>query len=708
MSKKLSLEERLSLATKKGRKKSKRSTSNLSSPSPAVPSSSEQEMNGASFDDPTAGVESNDDAENGDDTVRLLSTEESGTHKLITTAVESTAHIDPDKAGKSEGTIIPLPQWLPKNFLDLSVEELVKKISPEYQRLNEQIDDLTNELNKKPQIETRDSSFFKLVKEKDDLIDQLKKEGTKLAETELRQSNQIKALRANVKDLEYDVSTLTEDSAQNVDNFNELQSLYHNLQGQLAEATNKRKDTDKQKELLETFEKKIEEKDGLIKSLQQSLDEVEILLEKERTEFQMEKKALQEATIDQVTALETKLEKLRIELDNSNQISNAKSNRDGGADNDENSSEVKEHTLSQYNLLKEQLESSKANWNSIEYALNIKIVDLENRLTSTKKEKKRFEEAYQTALDSSETLSEQLEKERDNHLNAVSQVKELERQIETLKLSLQSVNDDYNLLKKKYDIQRAQLEKNDDDSKPHQENSVGKVVEKLLSESTSSLNSMNGNIEDEWILPQENSMLSLSISKLEDLEDDSSIKPIGDGPHDTLGSEETQHFSRKNVDFSIDDIPEEADDLQAIQEGKSMKSLNNTSIPYRRASAQLSNSNGHINAHLVNKLSTELRRLEGELSTSKESYNNLLSEKAKANDEILRLLEENDKFDEVNKQKDELLRKVEQIQSKLETSLQLLGEKTEQVEELENDVSDLKEMMHEQVQQMVEIQEKMR
>lgn len=82
--------------------------------------------------------------------------------------------------------------------------------------------------------------------------------------------------------------------------------------------------------------------------------------------------------------------------------------------------------------------------------------------------------------------------------------------------------------------------------------------------------------------------------------------------------------------------------------------------------------------------------------------------KAKANDEILRLLEENDKFNEVNKQKDELLRKVEQIQSQLETSLQLLGEKTEQVEELENDVSDLKEMMHEQVQQMVEIQEKMR
>lgn len=139
-----------------------------------------------------------------------------------------------------------------------------------------------------------------------------------------------------------------------------------------------------------------------------------------------------------------------------------------------------------------------------------------------------------------------------------------------------------------------------------------------------------------------------------------------------------------------------------------MKSLNNTSIPYRRASVQLSNSNGHISAHLVNKLSTELKRLEGELSASKELYDNLLKEKTKANDEILRLLEENDKFNEVNKQKDDLLKRVEQMQSKLETSLQLLGEKTEQVEELENDVSDLKEMMHQQVQQMVEMQGKMR
>ncbi|EWG88052.1 Sgm1p [Saccharomyces cerevisiae P301] len=706
MSKKLSLEERLSLATKKGRKKNKRSTSNLSSPSPVVLSNNEQESARTSIDDAAAGVVSIDNAENIDDpAVRSESTVEGDTGKADSIAVDDVVHPDHNRTDCFDDTMVSLPTWLPKNYTEFTVEELVKEISPEYLRLNKQIDDLTNELNRKSQIETTDSSFFKLIKEKDDLIDQLRKEGAKLAETELRQSNQIKALRTKVKDLEYEVSELNDSSAQSVENYNELQSLYHNIQGQLAEATNKLKDADKQKESLETLEKNIKEKDDLITILQQSLDNMRTLLEKEKSEFQTEKKALQEATVDQVTTLETKLEQLRIELDSSTQNLDAKSNRDFV--DDQQSYEEKQHASFQYNRLKEQLESSKANWDSIEYALNTKIVNLENRFESTMKEKNDIEEKYQTALRSSETLGKQLEKEKENHSKAVLEVKDLERRAETLKSSLQSISDDYNLLKKKYEIQRSQLEQKENELKPHQENSNEKIIDKIPVELTDSLNSMEGNIEDEWTLPQENSMLSLSMSKLGELESDPSLKPIYNESQ-TICSEESQHFDRKNVDFSIDDIPEEAAALQAIREGESMNSLNNTSIPYRRASVQLSNSNGHISAHLVNKLSTELKRLEGELSASKELYDNLLKEKTKANDEILRLLEENDKFNEVNKQKDDLLKRVEQMQSKLETSLQLLGEKTEQVEELENDVSDLKEMMHQQVQQMVEMQGKMR
>lgn len=291
MSKKLSLEERLSLATKKGRKKNKRSTSNLSSPSPVVLSNNEQESARTSIDDAAAGVVSIDNAENIDDpAVRSESTVEGDTGKADSIAVDDVVHPDHNRTDCFDDTMVSLPTWLPKNYTEFTVEELVKEISPEYLRLNKQIDDLTNELNRKSQIETTDSSFFKLIKEKDDLIDQLRKEGAKLAETELRQSNQIKALRTKVKDLEYEVSELNDSSAQSVENYNELQSLYHNIQGQLAEATNKLKDADKQKESLETLEKNIKEKDDLITILQQSLDNMRTLLEKEKVNFKRKRK----------------------------------------------------------------------------------------------------------------------------------------------------------------------------------------------------------------------------------------------------------------------------------------------------------------------------------------------------------------------------------------------------------------------------------
>ena len=218
MSKKLSLEERLSLATKKGRKKNKRSTSNLSSPSPVVLSNNEQESARTSIDDAAAGVVSIDNAENIDDpAVRSESTVEGDTGKADSIAVDDVVHPDHNRTDCFDDTMVSLPTWLPKNYTEFTVEELVKEISPEYLRLNKQIDDLTNELNRKSQIETTDSSFFKLIKEKDDLIDQLRKEGAKLAETELRQSNQIKALRTKVKDLEYEVSELNDSSAQSVE-----------------------------------------------------------------------------------------------------------------------------------------------------------------------------------------------------------------------------------------------------------------------------------------------------------------------------------------------------------------------------------------------------------------------------------------------------------------------------------------------------------
>lgn len=68
-------------------------------------------------------------------------------------------------------------------------------------------------------------------------------------------------------------------------------------------------------------------------------------------------------------------------------------------------------------------------------------------------------------------------------------------------------------------------------------------------------------------------------------------------------------------------------------------------------------------------------------------------------------MEENESLKKLELEKCSLSKEVENLQSKLETSLQLLGEKAERAEELENDVQDLKDMMKQQIQDMMDLRE---
>ena len=74
----------------------------------------------------------------------------------------------------------------------------------------------------------------------------------------------------------------------------------------------------------------------------------------------------------------------------------------------------------------------------------------------------------------------------------------------------------------------------------------------------------------------------------------------------------------------------------------------------------------------------------------------------------MKLIDKNNGLSSIKLEKEELEKQVRDLQEKLDTSLQILGEKTERVEELQNDVLDLKDMLHEQVKQMVDLQERLR
>jgi predicted RNase H-like nuclease (RuvC/YqgF family) len=95
---------------------------------------------------------------------------------------------------------------------------------------------------------------------------------------------------------------------------------------------------------------------------------------------------------------------------------------------------------------------------------------------------------------------------------------------------------------------------------------------------------------------------------------------------------------------------------------------------------------------LVERMSATVRRLETEKAASKDELGRLTAQRDEARQEVVRLMREV----ENNRANDEKVKVLEEeqraINERYQTTLELLGEKSELVEELKADVADVKQM----------------
>ncbi|KAJ8099401.1 TATA element modulatory factor 1 TATA binding-domain-containing protein [Lipomyces tetrasporus] len=102
------------------------------------------------------------------------------------------------------------------------------------------------------------------------------------------------------------------------------------------------------------------------------------------------------------------------------------------------------------------------------------------------------------------------------------------------------------------------------------------------------------------------------------------------------------------------------------------------------------------------RMSTVIRRLSSELASAKEELAILARDRDQAREEIVELLREvRDKRD-VEAKCTDLQKQMDDLRLREQTTLELLGEKTERVNELEDDVADLKMMYRQQIQELIE------
>lgn len=104
---------------------------------------------------------------------------------------------------------------------------------------------------------------------------------------------------------------------------------------------------------------------------------------------------------------------------------------------------------------------------------------------------------------------------------------------------------------------------------------------------------------------------------------------------------------------------------------------------------------------LVEKLSSAVRRLEGEKVAAKEELARISGQRDEARNEIVALMKEAELGKSARQKTEALEQEVAAINERYQTTLEMLGEKSELVEELKADVQDVKAMYRDLVERTI-------
>jgi chromosome segregation ATPase len=104
---------------------------------------------------------------------------------------------------------------------------------------------------------------------------------------------------------------------------------------------------------------------------------------------------------------------------------------------------------------------------------------------------------------------------------------------------------------------------------------------------------------------------------------------------------------------------------------------------------------------LMERLSSRIRRLESEKAATKEENSRLSKQRDEARSEIVALMREVEAKRSADSRITELEAEVQEIKSRYDTTLEMLGEKSEIVDEQRSDIDDLKAMYRELVERTV-------
>ncbi|CAN6662708.1 hypothetical protein TRVA0_034S00958 [Trichomonascus vanleenenianus] len=633
-----------------------------------------------------------------------------------------------------------------KEVVNNSFGELVKnietqnKISHDFQLQElEKIDSLETKVKYLVQVEldrTKEgkkgkSGLEKKIAEKDEQIALLFEEGQMMAKRELKQMTAIKRLRAQdieakkqsenalrkVTGLEKELSELNTKVKNQSDTIK-------NLSKSGSEAGNIRKERDslkaanskltaeltelKQKfdsDVLEAQTTALSEATEKVSGLQKDKADLESQLSDLKRNSQEEigqlKKQLQDAfSYSQLKQTELRTEIKNLETRVEHYRSKSEEAASGATGNDNHA-----HLLRQIEMLQSQHSIAVENWNGIEANLLDRITILERegeeyraQEAAARKRIRSINENYRNATDEIDTLT--------------TRVQELESTNSALQAKLKDQDAEFADLKEELSYKQSELER-DIKALGSEKANLEKKIAELESEVEKSQQQQE---QHEHSFPEQeysfsskqHSSSSNMLDPLEATRHSSPYSPIVSSLNTPAQSQARSVSSFLSpVPVSGEDFGElkrgsiEVDDSASVEDGY-MEDQHLHRNGDGSTQLTLGNSSGGPSIHLVGKLNATVRRLESELVSVQEDLGRERKQKDEACAQIVELMKEMDESGNYKTRVQELEGQLEAMKEREQTTLEMLGEKSEQVEELRADVDDIKAMYKQQIEDLID------
>lgn len=623
----------------------------------------------------------------------------------------------------------------------------IENLKANNSELSEENKQLKSQSSKPGNINKETIQLKEQLASKDETIEQLMKEGQVLSVKELKLNESIKKLKASNNDLEQSLNDYSKKNEQVLLKLNEQEDFlkkhkfksinqliddYNDISKKLSQSNDdleKEKQLDwegKYKEQQRLYETESSERKQSIKKLNEL--KIQFDMSKKQNSLELESKnttindlkrsisSIRDENSKEIYRLENKIESLRVENERSpgSLSGNKDYNNCERIDTDTilNPKQIDYEEFvklsNNHHSLQQQYLSSQENWKLIESNLLNKIDVLTSSVDSLKKSKSK-------SMNEIQKLQNSLQRKMEEYDQLIEKFDELTNEKEEIVFQNQVKDTDYQELQEKFDkfqqiyntdrqnlnSKIKQLTESLEKSKNNSNTSLGPFEQ--TSPNRQNLNGLHLNLEPPKLMKHHSSNsindASYNNSGWPDIKfGESSTTPAVSREYSAVFMNRSHNNSLASLMDNVDTATELANDNYSF----------NSKYPSHMGNGSISGiipTSGNNNIQLINKMSSNIRRLEIELSTMKDENTQLSLDKEQAQQEILKQFKLMEEVNSLKKQITTLQTEIDQKSRQEETMLELIGEKSEQVEELRADVQDLKDLCKLQVQQMIEIQE---